>query len=59
MGMIDYLFHISFVIQTGFKYVDNELRIPNELTLILFSLPLSGKKGFFEGYGKNFIIFYS
>lgn len=40
MWVIDYIFHISFVISTGFKYVDNELRIPNELKPTPFSLSL-------------------
>lgn len=57
MWVMDYVFHISFVISTGFKYVDNELRIPNELKPIPFSLSLWGEKGFFEG-NESFILFF-
>lgn len=57
MWVIDYVFHISFVISTGFKYVDNELRIPNELKPIPFVLSLGGEKAFFEGK-ENFILFF-
>lgn len=44
MWVIDCIFHISFVISTGFKCVDNELRIPNELKPIPFPSLLEARK---------------